>query len=118
VVIVDYSQKQNLSVLIDRKGKVARVEKMRGQPVFHEDEVQEAREIAERDDRLAQVRKLRGLFVSTYAPPTSFATDARIVGLHYVVSRSQRQHEMLASVAVDLSARRTVSVTVYSHEGT
>jgi hypothetical protein len=117
VVIVDYSQKQNLSVLIDRKGKVARVEKMRGQPVFHEDEVQEAREIAERDDRLAQVRKLRGLFVSTYAPPTSFATDARIVGLHYVVSRSQRQHEMLASVAVDLSERRTVSVTVYSHEG-
>jgi hypothetical protein len=111
VLIVDYPGRRNLQFLVQERGQVARVATIRGQPTFHEEEIQEARRIAGSDPRVAAVRRHRGLFVSAHAPPRPSETGGRVVQLHYVLAVKQR-YEIAASVLVDLSDRRLLSVDV------
>jgi hypothetical protein len=111
VLIVDYPGRRNLQFLVQERGQVARVATIEGQPPFHEEEIQEALRIAGSDPRVAAVRRRRGLFVSAHVPPRSPATGGRVIQLHYVLAVKQR-YESAASVLVDLSDRRVLSVGV------
>src|SRR5437870_3615817 len=53
LLVVDYGNRRNFDFLLDPGGKVVRVEPYQGlQPNFHDDEIREARQIAERDERV------------------------------------------------------------------
>jgi hypothetical protein len=58
VVITDAAARRNLSVLVDRNGKVVRVEVLDYQPAFQLDEIDAARAMAERDPRARRARRL------------------------------------------------------------
>jgi hypothetical protein len=111
VLIVDYPGRRNLQFLVQEQGQVARVETVSGQPAFHEEEIQEARRIAGSDPRVAALRRRRNLFVSAHAPPRPPETGGRVIQLHYVLVVKQG-YEIAASVLVDLSDRRLLSVGV------
>src|SRR5579864_3734938 len=50
VLVLDYGHRRNLEVIVDAKGKVVQVIDLHdAQPAFTEDEIEEARRIAEQD---------------------------------------------------------------------
>jgi hypothetical protein len=111
VLVADYRNKQNLEFILDTIGKIIKAEKYVGlQPVFHEDEIKEARTIAKRDSRLAHIAKRRGFFVSDFAPETIPENSFRIVGLSYVLKAKDNSFQQLARVLVDLSEQKVVSL--------
>lgn len=108
VLVVDYGRKRNLVALVDGRGRVAKVEDLRGaQPAYTSQEIAEARAIAETEGRAARFAKLKGSFVSAFGPDRA-PDNARLIGLRYVVLGKGRAGPRLARAIVDLSARRLV----------
>jgi hypothetical protein len=109
VLVVDYGKRRNLVALVDAKGKVVKVEDLRGaQPAYISEEIAEAREIAEQDARVARVAKRKTSFVSEFGPERA-SDNARLIGLRYFVAAGKgRARPGLARAVVDLSARRLV----------
>ena len=97
-------------VLVDADGEVVAVEER--PPInlpYLPEEVEEARAIAERDERVAELAEYgRPLGVGTFAPK-SHPESHRLVGLHYVDIEDPYLPRPLASVVVDLATQETVS---------
>lgn len=103
VLVVDYGNRRIHDVKVDSRGSVAKGEVLRGrQPAFHPDEVRDAREIAERDERVAPLAKLDGSFAGAFAPHGSTEAGARLVGLRYLQATGDGGARPLATVSVDL----------------
>src|SRR5262249_15375648 len=110
VLMVDYERRRTIELLIDAKGKVVRVTDLSGfQPAFLDEEVKEAREIAERDDRVARATRVRGTFVSAFGPDPRGAPGARLVGLRYATVDKKGHGRLLGEAIVDLSQRLILS---------
>jgi len=110
VLLVDYTHKRNLDFSVDAKGKVVRSGDLGFQPAFHAEEVREARELADSDERLVRILKKRGAFVSAFAPGSATDKESRLLGLRYVVP-SKNGVDHLASAVINLSEGRLLSVT-------
>jgi hypothetical protein len=108
VLILDYGNRRNLEVLLDTTGKVVRTVDLRGaQPAYSREEIEEAREIAEQDSRLARFAKMKGSFVSEFGPERT-ADNSRRIGLRYARVDKVRVSGVLAHAVVDLSVRKLV----------
>ncbi len=109
VLILDYEKRRTLEAIVDAGGKVLQVLDLQGfQPAFLDDEVKEARAIAAGDERVARIGKLRGSFVSTFAPHQDHSPRRRQVGLRYAAPDARQGIRILAEAAVDLLDRRLV----------
>jgi hypothetical protein len=118
VVIRDEARQRNVSVLVGGNERVVAVEELEFQPDIQPDEIEEAREIAERDRRVSAVARRRGAFVSVFVPAGHDA-KARLVGLRYAVPARRETVAHVASAVVDLSAGELVSFgRVAREEGT
>lgn len=116
VIVVDYGNRRNYEVLVGAGGKVAKVVDLGGaQPVFTSEEIEEAREIGERDPRVARLRKMKGSFVSEFGPDRA-ADNARRIGIRYALIEKGRVSRVLAHSIVDLSVRRLVEFEEASAE--
>ena len=105
MVVVDYGNKRNVEVLVDSRGKVVNVVDLMGaQPATTDEEIKEARAIAEQDSRVARHAKRKNVFVSEFAPPST-TEYARRLGLRYAVLEKDRLTGAVAHAIVDLSAR-------------
>jgi hypothetical protein len=105
VVVADYDRCRVVDMLVDASGKPARApELLRYQPAFHPDEIVEARGIAEREPRFAELARTRGLLVMPFAAPVS-ERPGRLVGLRYLVpAEAGAEPPPLIEVIVDLCA--------------
>jgi len=80
---------------------------MGAQPPSTDEEINEARAIAEQDSRVARHAKRKKVFVSEFAPLST--TDyARRLGLRYAVLEKGRLTGAVAHAIVDLSARALI----------
>ena len=110
VLIADYSAQRILDISVDHKGKVMQSEVLSGQqPAFHPDEIREAREIAERDRRVASAAKQAGAFASAFAADLGRESGRRTVGLHYLAAIQSGGARPLVTVAVDLCGGEIVA---------
>jgi hypothetical protein len=110
VLIVDYANRRNLEVLVEGSGKVARVIDLQGaQPAYLDEEITDARRIAEQDSRVARYAKIRRSFVSPFGPERA-AGHARRIGLRYAVAEKNGTFRVLAHAVVDLSTRALVGL--------
>jgi hypothetical protein len=110
LLVLDYERRRTLEVLVDAESKVSGVTDQTGfQPAFLPEEVDEARKIAERDERVAKVSKARGTFASAFGPHPTEERGARLVGLRYAVVDAKRRVRLLGEAVVDLSRRTLVS---------
>ena len=116
VVAVDYAGRRNLRYLIDAKGNVAEVGDLLYRPPFSDEEMREARTIAESDARVARIAKVRKSFVSEFGPDDDGSRGARLVGLRYAAP-VKGGFELLARVVVDVSSGRLVSMETGEGEG-
>ncbi len=108
VLIVDYGHRRNLEVLVDGRGKAVRVVDLHGaQPAYTNEEIEEARGIAQQDSRVARFAKMKGSFVSEFGPERTL-DNARRIGLRYGRVDMGRAGRVLAQAVVDLSARKLV----------
>jgi hypothetical protein len=81
VLVADYGKKRNLDLVVDRHGKILRMEPYRGfQPAFHDEEITEARTIAERDHQIARLAKQRGVAVSAFGPAQVVSAEQPLGG--------------------------------------
>lgn len=110
VLVVDYTQRRVIEVLT-ADGSVVNVKDLRGfQPAFLSEEIEEARELAQADERVARILEYDDVFVSAFAPHRSPDNQSRVIGLRYAVSASARDIRILAEAVVDLSERKLVHV--------
>src|SRR5262249_8175319 len=116
VLIVDYGNKRNLEILVNGSGKAVQVIDLRGaQPAPTKEEIDEARAIAEKDDRVRRFTKLKGSFVSEFGPERT-ADNLRRIGLRYSQALKGRISGVLAHAIVDLSSRKLVQFEETSAE--
>ena len=108
VLITDYSATRNLEYLVEA-GKVVESRTLSFQPAFHRDEIIEARQLADRDARLASLIKRRGSLVVSAASPEK-ASKGRLVALRYALAPKGKPASFLATAVVDLSRGKVVSV--------
>jgi hypothetical protein len=109
VVIRDGARQRNVSVLVGGNERVVAVEELEFQPDIQPDEIEEAREIAERDRRVSAVARRRGAFVSVFVPAGHDGAKARLVGLRYAALARRETVAHVASAVVDMSAGELVS---------
>jgi hypothetical protein len=110
VLIVDYDNRRTTEVLVDAQGKAHRKIDLTGfQPAFLADEINEARRIAERDERVANAARVRGAFASAFGPHTYGERVARMVGLRYAAVGKKGDVQLLGEAVVDLSTQKLVS---------
>jgi hypothetical protein len=108
VVLADYGKRRNLEVLVDARGKVAKVIDLKGaQPAYNSEEIADARAIAEQDSRVAYHAGEKGSFTSEFGPERA-GDNARRIGLRYAVAEKGRIVGGPAHAIVDLSARKLV----------
>jgi hypothetical protein len=108
VLVLDYGHKRNLEVMVDSKGKVVEVIELHGaQPAFTNDEIKEARKIAEQDRSVNRLAKMKNSFVSEFGPERT-PDHARRIGLRYAIAQKGRPSRVIGHAIVDLSARRLV----------
>jgi hypothetical protein len=111
VLVADYGNKHNMDFVLDSAGKIIKVGEYRGlQPAFHDDEIKEARHIAQKDNRVTRLAKMRGLLVNEFAPEAISETNSRLIGLHYALAKKNIGLKLIARVIVDLSENRIISV--------
>lgn len=109
VLILDYEHRHTTEVLVDAQGKLVRKTDLTGfQPVFLAKEVQEARKIAEEDERVAGASRVEGAFASAFGPHSSGERGARLVGLRYATVDRKQNARLLGEAVVDLSERKLV----------
>ena len=110
VLAVEYERRRNLDFTVTTRGRIVQVaEDPIIQPTFHNDEIQEAREIAERNQQVARVVRVEGAFASPFVPVRDAEQRNRLIGLHYAAIRRNLPAQFLGSAVVDLSERRFVS---------
>ena len=103
ILVADYTAKQIHAVTADSRGKVVSSKVLHGfQPAFHTDEVREARDIAERDERMAHAAGLSGIFAGAFVPHAAAETGDRLIGLHYLVATEDGGAKPIATVVVNL----------------
>jgi hypothetical protein len=117
VLVSDYTNKRNLVFVLNSNAEIIKTENYNGlQPVFHKEEIKEARTIAEHgDDRIGGLAKTRGTFVSTFAPLSNNSTDmkSRIIGLRYTsFNKVSSGFQSLARVLIDISDQKIISAEV------
>src|SRR5262245_27391754 len=66
------------------------------------------RKIAEADERVARVIKVRGAFASAFGPHSYGAPGARLIGLRYVTVDRKQNARLLCEAVVDLSDKKLV----------
>jgi Cu2+-containing amine oxidase len=117
VLIFDYEKRYTTDVLMDTLGKMIQKTDLTGfQPAFLSKELQEARQIAEKDERVARAIRVRGAFASAFGPHSHGKPGARLVGLRYAtVDRKQNVH-LLGEAVVDLSEQKLVNFEDTSKE--
>ena len=105
VLILDYEHRRTVEVLVDAHAKpVGKTDLSGYQPVFLAEEIQEARKIAEQDERVAKAIRGRGVFASAFGPHRYGEPGARLVGLRYAGPVGKRDIRILGEVVVDLSS--------------
>ena len=110
VLIFDYDNRRTTEVLLSALGKPLRRTDLTGfQPAFLANEISQAREIAERDERVAQAIRTRGVFASAFGPDRNVELGARIVGLRYAAVDSRHTLRLLGEAIVDLSKQELVN---------
>lgn len=110
VLIADYTNRRNLDVTVDARGRVLKGTAFRGfQPAFYVEEIAEARDIAEQDTRVSGVVKRRGAFPVPFAPGHGAEPGPRAVGLHYLMATRGGAAAPLATVVVDLYEQAVTS---------
>ena len=109
VVFANYSDRRNVAVLVDAKGKVLQDEVLPYQPSLSEEERAEAREIALRDERVAPIAKRRNVFVSEVSVlDHDVAREARVIGLRYILMQ-KKQYRHLATAVISITDQRVIS---------
>lgn len=117
VLILDYEKRRTTELLVDTLGKLVQKTDLTGfQPVFLAKEIQEARRIAERDERVAQAIKVRGAFASAFGPHSYGKPGARLIGLRYATVDRKQNARLLGEAVVDLSEQKLVHFEVTSEE--
>lgn len=117
VLIADYTHRRNLQVTIDDAGAVVEGGELAGlQPAFHRDEVREARQIAERDPRVARWARVERAFAGAFAPGVD-RENRRLVGLRYLAAEDEGQATPLGTVVVDLYGGTIVDIRDYTTAG-
>ena len=110
VLIADYSGQCIHEISVDHQGRVVQSEVLHGQqPPFHPDEIREAKEIAERDRRVARTAKQAGAFASAFPSELGRDSGRRTVGLHYLAATRSGGARPLVTVAVDLCGGEIVA---------
>ena len=112
VFIADYGNGRNVGVTVDGKGKIVESLTLDFQPNFHADEVYEARQIAERNERVRRLAKTRGAFTGTFAPHQAAENGHRMIGLHYATTERGGQTKPLGFAVVDLYTSEIVVLDV------
>ena len=108
VVIGDYERRRTLEIVVDSAGKlVSRIDLTGFQPPVVDDEVVEARKIAETQPIIAAMAKAPGGFVQTFSPHAEAAPERRLVGLRYGAVDSAGPR-VLAEVEVDLARQKLI----------
>ena len=104
VLILDYEKRHTTEVLVDTLGKLVQKTDLAGfQPVFLTSEIQEARKIAEEDERVAGAVQVRGAFASAFGPHSYDRPGARLIGLRYATVDRKQNVRLLGEAVVDLS---------------
>jgi Cu2+-containing amine oxidase len=107
VLIFDYEKRHTMEVLVDTLGKLVEKKDLTGfQPVFLAKELEEARQIAEKDERVARAIRVRGAFASAFGPHTNGKPGARLIGLRYATVDRKENGRLLGEAVVDLSEQR------------
>ena len=110
VLIFDYDNRRTTEVLLSALGRSLRRTDLTGfQPAFLGTEISQAREIAERDARVAQVIRARGVFASAFGADRDGEPGARIVGLRYAAVDRRHVLRLLGEAIVDLSKQELVN---------
>jgi hypothetical protein len=118
VVIADYASRRVLDVAVDHRFRVIEETHYRGvQPAYTAEEIAEARDLAERDDRVARAIARRRFFVEAFSPPASDRRGSRAIGLRYVLSRRDRGIIELAEAVVDLHALAIIAIAARQSGG-
>lgn len=112
VVFANYTDRRSVVVLINDKGQVAGDDVLEYQPSLSDEERTEARDIAQRDERIAPIAKRRNVFVSEVSPLNHDVGDlergARVIGLRYVLLQKGR-YTHLATAVVSITDQSVVS---------
>ena len=118
VLILDYQNRRTTEVLVDSRGKVGQTTDLTGfQPAFLPGEIQQAQKIAEADEGVARVVRVRGAFASAFGPHASGQPGTRLLGLRYAAVDRHRNIQLLGEAVVDLSERRLVRFEETRREG-
>ncbi len=108
VVIGDYDKRRVLEVVVDSAGKLVSKTDLTGfQPPIVNDEVDEARKIAETQPIIAALARAPGGFVQAFGPHAEDAPQRRLVGLRYGAMASTGPRA-LAEVEVDLTRQKLI----------
>ncbi len=105
-LVIDYDNMANLQIVMQPGGNIVDAQRIDWQPPFTAEEIDEARQIAESDERVARIIRQEGVSLITFGPPasaTATATMPRLIGLRYVVMVESRMG--LVRVVVNLSTR-------------
>jgi hypothetical protein len=113
VLAADYANRRGLRVLVRPTG-AEEIEVLAYEPVFHPDEIAEARQIAERDEGLAELARREEHFVTPFSPISEIG--ARLIGLRYALAEGDGAARLVAGVAVDLPAGEVVRLDLHERE--
>ena len=109
VLIFDYDKRRTTEVLLDTEGNLVQKTDLTGfQPAFLKQEIQQARDIAEKDERVAAAIRSRGTFASAFGPHDHGKPGARLVGLRYAAV-DRKNIRLLGEAVVDLSDLKLVN---------
>lgn len=112
VVIAHYDAREVLSIQVDAAGRVVSSQALDFQPVFHADEVAEARALVEQDAPLRRAASRKSAFVHVFGPHQD-RRRARLIGLQYLRTLRGDRVESVARAVVDLDRAQVVSVERY-----
>ena len=118
VLILDYEKRRTTEVLVDPSGKLDQKTDLTGfQPVFLPVEIQQARKIADADERVYRITRVRGVFASAFGPHATGQRGARVIGLRYATVDRNRNARLLGEAVVDLSEQKLVRFDETRTEG-
>ena len=110
VLIFDYEKRYAADVLVDPLGKLVQKTDLTGfQPPFLPKELREARQIAEKDERVARALRVRGAFASAFGPHPHGEPGARLIGLRYATVDRKQNVRLLGEAVVDLSEQKLLN---------
>jgi hypothetical protein len=114
VFVADYANRRSVRVPVQPTGAAGEIEVLAYEPALHPDEVDEARRIAEQDERLARLVREERQVVGVFSPVSE--VGAREVGLHYALPRGDRPAELVATVVVSLVAGEILQLELHGRD--